>query len=113
MATWIISLTDPTCKGYQTVKNKQNKDGMACKAKKFRAVALVCGQLFNGLCVIINFFNGTQVKGSYSIWEPFFIRPLSFIFFSFTNERERRMERGETRVTERVTPIAQFLCFCL
>jgi len=39
-------------------------DGMAFKAKKFRAVAPVCGQLFNGLCVITNFFNGTQVKGS-------------------------------------------------
>jgi len=45
-ATWTISLVGPTCKDYQTAKNKQNKDGMACKAKKFRAVAPVCGHLF-------------------------------------------------------------------
>ena len=37
-ATWTISFAGPTYKGYQTAKNKQNNDGMACKAKKFRAV---------------------------------------------------------------------------
>ena len=29
--TWTISLGGPTCKGYQTAKNKYNKDGMAYK----------------------------------------------------------------------------------
>jgi hypothetical protein len=46
----------------------------------------------------------------YSICEPLFIRLL--FFFSFYN-RERRMERIDTRATERVTPIAQSLCFCV
>jgi hypothetical protein len=45
-ATWTISVAGPTCKGYQMAENKQNMNGMTCKAKKFRAVAPICGQLF-------------------------------------------------------------------
>ena len=47
-------LTDLT-QDSQTVKNEQNTDGMAWRAKKFRTMALVCGQIFNGLGVITNF----------------------------------------------------------
>ena len=31
---------------HQTAKNKQNKDGMACKTKKFRAVTPMYSHLF-------------------------------------------------------------------
>jgi hypothetical protein len=37
---------------------------MAWRAKKFRTMTLMGCQLFNDLCVIANFFNGTQVKAS-------------------------------------------------
>ena len=58
-------LTDRThLSGLQTVKNEQNTDGMAWRAKKFRTMALMCSQFFNNLRIIINFFNDTDVKGS-------------------------------------------------
>ena len=41
--------------GSQTAKIERNTDGMAWRAKKFKTIALVCGQFFNDLCVITNF----------------------------------------------------------
>jgi len=41
-----------------------NLTEVACRAKEFRAVALMRTQLFNGLWVITNFYNGTQIKAS-------------------------------------------------
>ena len=37
---------------------------MASAVKKLRAVAFMSGQLFNGLCAIAIFSNGTHVKAS-------------------------------------------------
>jgi hypothetical protein len=42
-----------------------NLTEVAWRAKEFRAVAPIRTQLFIGLWVITNFYNGTQVKTSF------------------------------------------------
>jgi hypothetical protein len=51
---------------FDTVRAKSDGSGMEDKKKKFRAMALGRTQLFNGLCVIINFYNGIDVPPFFS-----------------------------------------------